>query len=378
MKSDLQKHLDRISRMERIEQHSIKKIVLVDLKVLETRRWTIASYVGRCDVRRRAAFFKLRQVGGAHAVVEKRNERRRLETQWRLYIPDEDSIDFEHCAEPKTPKNMAIGMEFQVADARLRRAYVWLEVFTKALIWAIKEAAAGDKRKLPFSDGVTNYLINGRDYLFLREYSKFPHSQDPRIMLKFLCGPGPYNEVPYQEVDFSVWSPRKNTIRTGRTYTPEEILPLVGQSKPLFLEGDRTAIGGLRLHTFKAKGVKCVKCGIRGSLFYKEKEQRDAKRWILNLYAVDLNGKEVLMTRDHITPRSKGGLDKLKNLQTMCVRCNLKKADTVEGGKNGQHRKAHLDVGTDEGRGSDPAPKADGGQTSDQDHSDVRVAQDGH
>lgn len=34
------------------------------------------------------------------------------------------------------------------------------------------------------------------------------------------------------------------------------------------------------------------------------------------------------MTKDHITPKSKGGLDKIENMQTMCIVCNQEKGNT--------------------------------------------------
>lgn len=37
---------------------------------------------------------------------------------------------------------------------------------------------------------------------------------------------------------------------------------------------------------------------------------------------IDENGKEVLMTKDHVIPKSKGGANDISNYQTMCKRCN--------------------------------------------------------
>ena len=45
---------------------------------------------------------------------------------------------------------------------------------------------------------------------------------------------------------------------------------------------------------------------------------------------IDDNGQEVLITKDHIIPKSKGGKDKLDNYQTMCVRCNKRKGNKPE------------------------------------------------
>lgn len=73
---------------------------------------------------------------------------------------------------------------------------------------------------------------------------------------------------------------------------------------------DRDLIKGnsQRYQTFFTKGCKCVVCGIEGKYFAKERHLYD-KTYHLNLYAVDDNGDEILMTKDHIIPRSKGGID---------------------------------------------------------------------
>ena len=33
------------------------------------------------------------------------------------------------------------------------------------------------------------------------------------------------------------------------------------------------------------------------------------------------------MTKDHVIPKAKGGVDRLRNYQTLCFDCNKKKAD---------------------------------------------------
>ena len=48
------------------------------------------------------------------------------------------------------------------------------------------------------------------------------------------------------------------------------------------------------------------------------------------MYAVDDNGDEILMTKDHILPRSKGGIDDISNYQTMCKPCNEAKGNKLE------------------------------------------------
>lgn len=82
----------------------------------------------------------------------------------------------------------------------------------------------------------------------------------------------------------------------------------------------------VRLRTFK-RSIVCVGCGMVGAHFWVERN--GGKTYHLNMYGFDKFGKETLMTRDHIIPKSKGGPNSLKNMQTMCCRCNCKKADKM-------------------------------------------------
>lgn len=90
------------------------------------------------------------------------------------------------------------------------------------------------------------------------------------------------------------------------------------------INGDKIKGNSQRFQTFFTKGLKCACCGIEGKYFGKEKDF-NAARYHLNLYALDGSGNEVLMTKDHIVPRSKGGASELYNYQTMCVKCNIAK-----------------------------------------------------
>jgi len=117
-------------------------------------------------------------------------------------------------------------------------------------------------------------------------------------------------------------------IRRGRRYIPEEILPLVEfRNNPVRkeLDGDRINFSSLRLQTFATKGVACVRCGIEGEFFIKEKHHQSDKFFTLSLYALDGDNNWILMTKDHIIPKSKGGKDHLDNLNPMCYICNQDK-----------------------------------------------------
>lgn len=93
-------------------------------------------------------------------------------------------------------------------------------------------------------------------------------------------------------------------------------------------DGHKIKVSSDRLVLFKHKGIKCVSCGIEGKYFRKSFGGYPTPHF--NLFALDANGKEVLMTKDHIHPKSKGGKDCLRNYQTMCAPCNEEKADKVQ------------------------------------------------
>lgn len=100
--------------------------------------------------------------------------------------------------------------------------------------------------------------------------------------------------------------------------------------------GISVKLTSLRYIVFKHKGTKCVKCGIEGEYFsldYKDTKEKN-KCYHFNLYAIDKNNREILMTKDHIYPKSKGGSDDLSNLQTMCCVCNSNKGNKIEEEEN--------------------------------------------
>lgn len=129
----------------------------------------------------------------------------------------------------------------------------------------------------------------------------------------------------------------KHTLIRKETYSIDEVRQkvkdvLFENDKRLAkveFDGDLIKGNSQRYQTFFTKGCKCVKCGIEGKYFAKERF-RDQSTYHLNLYAVDNNGNEVLMTKDHILPHSKGGSDDISNYQTMCKICNEAKGSKIE------------------------------------------------
>lgn len=114
----------------------------------------------------------------------------------------------------------------------------------------------------------------------------------------------------------------------SHAYRVHDILPLVGPGtnppRLVVLDGDTVGVTSARLQVFK-RSVVCCSCGREGAFFRKEKHHESDKRWHLNLYAVDADGSQVLMTKDHIVRARDGGSNSLDNLRTMCGPCNFQR-----------------------------------------------------
>ncbi len=117
-------------------------------------------------------------------------------------------------------------------------------------------------------------------------------------------------------------------LRKG-TFKPQDVLEFIGDYKKMYLGVD-VKMGSLRYQTFQ-KSLTCKRCGVEGKFFALEKHRNgQSDRFHFNLYAIDDNGDELLMTKDHIVPRSKGGPNHVTNMQTMCTVCNGIKDNNIE------------------------------------------------
>ena len=97
----------------------------------------------------------------------------------------------------------------------------------------------------------------------------------------------------------------------------------------IVIDGYEVYTTSLRYKTFIEKGYKCVCCGRTGAYYVLEKSHgSNIKRAHFNLYSDD----DVLMTKDHILPKSMGGADCIENMQTMCTICNCAKGSVVPEG----------------------------------------------
>lgn len=126
--------------------------------------------------------------------------------------------------------------------------------------------------------------------------------------------------------------------RKGRNYPVEEVLPHLETCQQMKFDNDRVKMMSHRYRCFVKSGVDCVKCGLKGEYFCKEKnhdkerteEQVHSLPYHWNLYGLGKEGEEIMLTKDHIKPKAKGGENKVENYQTMCQVCNVAKADDYE------------------------------------------------
>lgn len=128
-------------------------------------------------------------------------------------------------------------------------------------------------------------------------------------------------------------------IREGK-YTIEAVRDMLGdklfslEKKPdIEFHGKKIKANSQRYQTFFTKGCQCVRCGMVAHYFVLERDAKNSNqpnRYHFNLYGIDQDGNEILFTKDHIIPRSRGGKNRVENYQTMCCICNVAKGSKLE------------------------------------------------
>lgn len=112
---------------------------------------------------------------------------------------------------------------------------------------------------------------------------------------------------------------------------PKDVLPVLVNTKTyeVFACGNWYAVKATskRYQVFSVSTC-CAICGIEGTVLRLELFDNPDARYKAhyNLYAIR-HGVYILITKDHIKPKSKGGSDHISNLQTMCQPCNARKKD---------------------------------------------------
>jgi len=79
--------------------------------------------------------------------------------------------------------------------------------------------------------------------------------------------------------------------------------------------------GWALFQTFKGKSITCWCCGCKADRWIADRGRKHMGDPVLNLYGMR-DGFLVLMNRDHIIPKSLGGVDDIANLRPACEVCN--------------------------------------------------------
>lgn len=130
----------------------------------------------------------------------------------------------------------------------------------------------------------------------------------------------------------------KETPHRGLThvaqYTPSYVFDiLIGNEPGLPRHLQKHLVHGFKVRRYSHRydvfksSPSCVNCGVTGTIMCLDTNNTDRKynRAHFNLYGITDSGRVEMLTKDHIVPVSKGGLDELDNYQTMCNTCNERK-----------------------------------------------------
>jgi hypothetical protein len=118
-----------------------------------------------------------------------------------------------------------------------------------------------------------------------------------------------------------------------RTMNLKEGLEYLADQGPRKIQGnwveDVNKSAATRLKMFRAGQITCVKCGLTGEHFHIERHKNDkVMPFSVNLYGWK-GDREVMLTWDHIIPKSLGGSNSIENAQCMCASCNSEKGNVL-------------------------------------------------
>lgn len=117
-----------------------------------------------------------------------------------------------------------------------------------------------------------------------------------------------------------------NFIKTCQDIAGQEKCKSLKGKKKILINDKSISIDSQRYILF-GKNRCCIKCGLKGVMYALEQDVNEkSNAWHFNLYGFR-DGQEVIMTKDHIKPKSKGGKDNMSNYQTMCIDCNEEKGN---------------------------------------------------
>lgn len=86
----------------------------------------------------------------------------------------------------------------------------------------------------------------------------------------------------------------------------------------------RVSVKSCILQIIFEQGLCCVGCGLEVNRFVVQQHDKEHQEGNKKAHLAPYHDTR-LFTKDHIIPKSKGGLNNKKNYQLMCSKCNLKK-----------------------------------------------------
>ena len=121
-----------------------------------------------------------------------------------------------------------------------------------------------------------------------------------------------YNELSLEEGFEVLDKPKENRLVRGRRVS---------------------SCSGWKLFSSLRNGpIRCWACGAQADRWIAEKGQHDKiGSPVLNLYGINSENKLVMINRDHIIPKSLGGVDDIANLRPACDLCNGARGNEVTG-----------------------------------------------
>jgi hypothetical protein len=129
------------------------------------------------------------------------------------------------------------------------------------------------------------------------------------------------------QMDLAKMKDRVRMIHLGE-FSPNDVFPHITLEdvRREYIAGGKSyfvRMNSDRYFVFR-ENPACVSCGLVGTRMMLDMNPGDLSPHF-NLYGEE-DGRLVLMTKDHIIPKSRGGIDAQSNFQTMCATCNNLKA----------------------------------------------------
>ena len=125
------------------------------------------------------------------------------------------------------------------------------------------------------------------------------------------------------QIDLARMKDRKRLIHLGE-FDLDEVMPFISENetKRDYYVGDKAysvRMNSDRYFVFR-DNPECVACGLVGTKMILDLNPGDHSPHF-NLYAEE-DGRYVLMTKDHVLAKSRGGQDEISNYETTCSICN--------------------------------------------------------